>query len=147
MASSANPAKTLEIRDLFSVANLLPRSSEISFPDSRVNCTTQSKFQSLNQSSMAETIPIRIILMKAFGSLSAVLALLVIYIIFRSTGGSSAVSSSRTYHRVMFGMSIANILVSISIASTNSTIPVHDETYIENLACDAHAIPMYFGML
>jgi hypothetical protein len=96
---------------------------------------------------MAETIPIRIILMKAFGSLSAVLALLVIYIIFRSTGGSSAVSSSRTYHRVMFGMSIANILVSISIASTNSTIPVHDETYIENLACDAHAIPMYFGML
>jgi len=86
--------------------------------------------------------------MKAFGSLSAVLSLLVIYIIFRSTGGSSAVSSSSTYHRVMFGMSLANILVSISVASANSTIPVlHDDTYIENLACDAHAMSMYFGML
>jgi len=86
--------------------------------------------------------------MRAFGSLSAVLSLPVIYIILRSTGGSSAVSSSSTYHRIVFGMSLANILVSISIASANSTMPVHDETYTtQNLACDAHAMSMYFGML
>jgi hypothetical protein len=51
------------------------------------------------------------------GSLSAVSSALIIYIILRSQTGLSSI-----YHRIMFGMSLADILSSVSIAL--STLPM-----------------------
>jgi hypothetical protein len=51
------------------------------------------------------------------GSLSAISSTLIIYVILRSQTGLSSI-----YHRIMFGMSIADILSSVSIAL--STLPM-----------------------
>ena len=85
------------------------------------------------------------------GIISAVSSLLVIYVIMRSSRSSSSLPT-KTYHRIMFGMSLANIIASIAAAFSYSQMLQNedDENPIwleETFSCNARATSMYFGMV
>ena len=68
--------------------------------------------------SFAATVP------KITGSISAVSSSLIIYLIYRSKPKLSTI-----YHRIMFGMSVADIMASTAMALTTLPMPRNDDPY------------------
>jgi len=66
----------------------------------------------------AATVP------KITGSISAVSSSLIIYLIYRSKPKLSTI-----YHRIMFGMSVADIMASTAMALTTLPMPRNDDPY------------------
>jgi len=58
------------------------------------------------------------------GSISAVSSFLIIYLVFRSEAKLNTI-----YHRIMFGMSVADILSSIAMALTTLPMPKNDDPW------------------
>lgn len=88
------------------------------------------------------------------GGISSISSTLIIYIILKSNDGLSNI-----YHRIMFGMSLTDILGSTSVALTTLPMPAayfddgddeyfHEGTKVGNVAtCTAQGFFIYFGFI
>ena len=83
------------------------------------------------------------------GSTSAIISLvassMLIYLLTRSKQRLST-----TYHRIVFGMSIADIIFSLSLSMFNLTGPIDDQYYVWNVkgdqaSCSAQGFFKFFG--
>jgi hypothetical protein len=84
-----------------------------------------------------------VVLIRTVAFFSSISSLIIIYFIFKSRLRLGCI-----YNRLMFGMSLANILGCVSLAWNTQKQKSDDTNYLGNVrTCEAKAFFEYFGLL